>query len=388
MVEAQREMQLASLGWQITFATKIEPIIVKVATAIAHFTNQMRTGTGAGGKLADVMRITGQVLSVTYNAIKVGIVWLVAASKATAAWATGAAQAVAGGFRAFTDWISNAYNNVKGFVSSLFPVKIALAWLKIAFTVASGVVHRFAEYIGPPLKVALYVAGAAIKYVWGSLKTMGRIFGDVVGIVSNLLRGKWGAAWRDAKKLVGDVIGGVLGRLGELLSFLGGLPGKILTAMKGVGKAIIAPFIWAFEKIKWVKEQIDKITGALNGGGATPTHHGPLNPEPKPGEGPGSGVGGRGPHFHDPLAPDPIAPRPRVPGRGRFSPRTRGDHPTAASRSLSRGLLPDARGRAPESTRRPAGGRRARPLVIQIPLDGRVVAERTIELQEDDEARE
>jgi hypothetical protein len=393
MVEAQREMQLASIGWQITFATKIEPIIVKIATAIAHFSNEMRTGTGAGGKFAAIMRVTGQVLSVTYNAIRVGIVWLVAASKATAAWASGAANAVAGGFRAFLNWITTTWNNVTGFIGDLLPVKVVLLQLGIAFKVVSTVISRFAQFVGPVLKFWLGIASVAVTNLWKTIKFMATIISDVIGIASNLLRGKWGAAWQSAKGLVGDVVHGIGEMLGGMLSFLGSLPGRILDAMKGVGKAIAAPFVWAYEKIKWVKEKIDAITGALNGGGATPTHHGPLSPVPSPGEGPGSGIGGRGPHFHDPLAPTPISPRagiePRIrrwgPGRGDF----RGNrHGAGGVRGRPRGPLPEGRGSHGLSRPGPRGGRTRRLQPISLEVDGRTLAEVVVETQEDDEARE
>jgi hypothetical protein len=56
LIKAQRELQFAQLGWQITFATKVAPTLTKGILAIAHFTNGVRDGTGAGGRFADRLK--------------------------------------------------------------------------------------------------------------------------------------------------------------------------------------------------------------------------------------------------------------------------------------------------------------------------------------------
>lgn len=74
LVKAQRELQFAQLGIQIAFTEKVAPALIKVGLGIAKFINEMRTGTGAGGKFASVMRAVGKGLEVLYSIIRRAVI--------------------------------------------------------------------------------------------------------------------------------------------------------------------------------------------------------------------------------------------------------------------------------------------------------------------------
>lgn len=146
-------------------------------------------------------------------------------------------------FAAAGNWIADATSNIVGFVGSLLPVKVALAvigtaagviWSHMAGQIGMvmPVMKGFANYIGILVKAVAGLLGPAIRFVgqvirsifvgairtgiavlkviWNAIKTFGIAIGNVVGIVSNLLRGDWAGAWRNAKELVLGIISGIL----------------------------------------------------------------------------------------------------------------------------------------------------------------------------------
>jgi hypothetical protein len=95
LMAAQREAKFATMGLQIAFATQLAPSLTKVITSVARFVNQMREGTGAGGKFSDVMRgvgkyaqFTGKYLQGVWEIMKVGKDIVVALTDAVLSWAS------------------------------------------------------------------------------------------------------------------------------------------------------------------------------------------------------------------------------------------------------------------------------------------------------------
>lgn len=133
------------------------------------------------------------------------------------------------------EWIGRAASNVAGFVTALLPVKVALLAIKVALAPLILGISLFTQHVLPPLmKILGGVAGAivailipaitmlaqdvgavlsyaikvgsvALAGILRLIGDLGDIVGQVVGLVSNLLRGKWGAAWENAKQLFAAV---------------------------------------------------------------------------------------------------------------------------------------------------------------------------------------
>jgi hypothetical protein len=54
-IAAQREMQFAEMGWQVTMGTLILPTLTKFAQGVAKLSQEFRDGTGTGGKIKDTL---------------------------------------------------------------------------------------------------------------------------------------------------------------------------------------------------------------------------------------------------------------------------------------------------------------------------------------------
>lgn len=196
-------------------------------------------------------------------------------------WITNAANNVA-------NWVSTAARNVSGFVSSLLPVKLAVLMIKGAvslvaqyFRVAWPLISFAVMVASRIIRVYAGIAWDYIKVGWGIIKRLGAIVGNVVGIVSNLLRGKWGNAWKNAKALVGNMMGlikdSILGMLrlvaripGRILGVFKGLPGKIRSAasgmFNGVKDALRSALNWVINKFNSFLSTLRSIQIQIPGG--------------------------------------------------------------------------------------------------------------------------
>ena len=56
LIKAQRESKFATMGLQVAFGTQLAPALTKAITASSKFVAQMRTGKGAGGQFAKVLK--------------------------------------------------------------------------------------------------------------------------------------------------------------------------------------------------------------------------------------------------------------------------------------------------------------------------------------------
>lgn len=114
--------------------------------------------------------------------------------------------------KAVGNWVSQAAQNVGGFVSALLPVKIAIAVLTPIVKVLWGLFKFLSPAIVAAAKVlrtqfieSAHVAGAVIQVLLKFIGNIGAVVGDMVAIVTNLLRGDWKGAWRAAERLVVDI---------------------------------------------------------------------------------------------------------------------------------------------------------------------------------------
>jgi len=260
LIKAQREMQLAQLGLQITFTEKIAPALMTVGLWLAKLINQFREGKGPVGAFVGVVEkvvgfaykwrgaILGAVgayvalktaiagaaaVQATMNAISLANPYVAAAAAVIAVGiAIGVAYQKSATFRGIVNdigaalknaflgsvewikgavhWLTTAARNVGHFVSSLIPVKIAVFAVSHAFELLMVPVRVVLRFLGTVASVTFQHIGDVIGLVTHAIGHLGDIFGDVVGIVSHLLRGDFAGAWRNAKQLVGDVISGIV----------------------------------------------------------------------------------------------------------------------------------------------------------------------------------
>jgi len=189
--------------------------------------------------------------------------------------------AVRGATKDFAEWVGRAYRNVVGFVGSLIPFKVALLAVKLAIAPVVGLMmglFRAAKILSPivvaaannfksvwvaAMKVSLAIVQVLLKYIGN----IGAVVGDVVGLVSNLLRGNWGGAWKNAKQLFVDVWHTILDLLkggwtviktlfssgtraiGQILGSSTGALGKVAS---NIGDALRGAFSSAWEKIEGI----------------------------------------------------------------------------------------------------------------------------------------
>lgn len=194
------------------------------------------------------------------------------------------------------------------------------------------------------------------------------VVGPIIAIIANLDKLK--AAWGWIKTAVENVINWY--KTSDL--------GKIMSAPLRTQIFLIEKIIAGYEK---VKNFLDSFSDE-----PTPTHYGPLNPRPKPGEGIGAGVGGRGPKFgDDPLDPKPIGvvPRPNFKMyQGPTSPRQR-RREEGGRRPLSR---PRVRGDGgPRTELMWQGGKKVIELHHTTKLGRKTIAKETTQYVLDEEAR-
>lgn len=238
-------------------------------------------GIGIAGLVALAIRYREQVTTATKATVKWisgAVNWVIGASKAVHDWVVGAAQDLA-------DWVSTAANNVAGFVSALIPVQIAVLYvkevvdtLKVAFTTAKPVilmalrgVWEYVKFLGEVFKIHFTAIRIYVQTAWNVVKRLGAIVGNVVAIISNLLRGDFSGAWRAAGRLVGNVWGlitdvarGALQFIrtipGQILGLFTGLPGRVAAVtgglFDGIKDAFKSAINWVIEKFNWFLDKL------------------------------------------------------------------------------------------------------------------------------------
>lgn len=266
------------------FGKNFLPILTKVALFVSTFLVDMEKGRGVGGKFASIMGDVGKFLGMVFSKVKKGVVWfwdliggldgIVGAAMAVKEWTVGAFNAFMSAVRDTVQWVTTAANNVVGFVLALKPVQVALGLIKvgifalvIAFKLLWPVIQLAAYTLGKVLSAAVQVGIGAIKIIWQIIKTFAGAFANIVGIITSLLRGDFAGAWRNAKQLVTGVVSGILsvvkitfqtifGVFGTFVSYIKGLPGKLLNVGKGMFDFLKTAFKTA---INWVIEKWNSL---------------------------------------------------------------------------------------------------------------------------------
>jgi phage-related protein len=134
-----------------------------------------------------------------------------------------------GFFQPVVDW----------FNKTAMPV-LTQAWQGLQIIVA-GVVDWFQSYVAPVIQVAVNLIIGYYKFLWNAVKTVfsaiGKFIGANVQLVSNIL-GR-------IRGIVSNVIGffrnlysGSVERFQALVSFIGGIPGKIVSILSGLGSSL------------------------------------------------------------------------------------------------------------------------------------------------------
>ncbi len=185
---------------------------------------------------------------------------------AVVGWVTGAASSVA-------SWVSTAAKNVRGFIGALIPVRVAIGGLRLAFRVlrpiAIGVFKAIREHV--KLMAAIFRIGfnaikIHIRTSWQVIRRVGAIVGNMVAIVSNLLRGNWRGAWNAARRLVSNAFGIIRAVARGAMSFIRTIPRQILSLFKGLPGRVGAVTSGLFNGIKTAfTTAINWVIGKWNG---------------------------------------------------------------------------------------------------------------------------
>lgn len=155
--------------------------------------------------------------------------------------ALGAVLAVVAGLVLTVAAAMKAYNAIMMVIRALTIAWTAVQWLLNAAMAANPIgliVLAIAALIAIIVLLILNwdkvkeAAGKAWDFIWDKLKAVGRWFRDVF----------WGQ-W------IKGALDSVLGYFDKVLKFIKDIPGKIGSFFSGLGKIILSPFVWAFNKI-------------------------------------------------------------------------------------------------------------------------------------------
>lgn len=241
-VTAQRRMELAMIGFQIVFSEKVVPWLLKGINIVGRWIREWRKGKGP---IHDVF----QALKPLAEAIKNVVVWLVKHPEVI--------EAVVAAYVAWTvatTALTVATTALAIAASPVTLIMLAVIALGVAFFIAYKKIKWFRNGVDAIFSFVkknwqvLIIPISPILVVWITIyKVIKANVGRIKGVVF---------AMKDA----------IVGAFNAVVGFFKGLPGKIAGALAGVGKKIAAPFIWAWEKVKAVIDKINEVKDKLTGG--------------------------------------------------------------------------------------------------------------------------
>lgn len=254
------KLKVAWANVEEELGTALMPTLNDAARAIIKFIDEWHKGVGVGGTVRDVFMAVGAAIRWTVQAVKV------AGDAAIPALVT-SFWAVVNASKATANWVAQAGRNVAGFVAAIKP-------LAVYFAVAREAISRLLPIIGAALVRAFNLAVASARAFVTPILAVGRVVGDVVHIVSALLRGDWKSAWQGAKNLVRDVWNGIrdtVVNFGKMVkAYFAAVWGTLLDITKAQLQAI-----WDFVKAIFGKlpdpvrnamsKVVDLVRGAISG---------------------------------------------------------------------------------------------------------------------------
>lgn len=268
LARAQREMQFASLGLQVQFATRLAPTLIKVMGAFSSLFIAIRDGRGPFRILGAVIGGTAKTIGALYNflakhkttanVLTVGVIGLTAAlvtynaiawvaaarTKLLTVWETALAarSAIAAGASTLLTGAIGLLNTVL-LVNPIVAVAVAIAALTVGFVVLYRRSVGFRNFVNRWWPVIAVV----VRGLLGPLYAVSFAFGMILTHARGVTRG------------VRATFNGVVG-------FIRGLPGRIAGAASGMWNGVKAGLSSA---IQWIKDQwnalADKLTVNIGG---------------------------------------------------------------------------------------------------------------------------
>lgn len=257
--------------------TRVLPAASDLLKFLDKLPKKAKTALVGGALLAGLAAFSGPLALIV---LAIGAVVFVVAKfhKQIGGFFSGIGKWIGQAARNVGQWVSTAAKNVAGFVTSLVPVIVAVEAVKVAFSVlkpiVGGVVNAvgvFLGFFGQVVKVQFTAMKIYIQTAWNVIKRLGAIVGNVVAIISNLLRGDFSGAWRAAGRLVGNVFGiikalaqGALQFIrtipGQILGIFAGIPGRISSVVggmfDGIKNAFKSAINWVIDKFNWFLDQL------------------------------------------------------------------------------------------------------------------------------------
>lgn len=240
LIAAQREMQFAQLGLQIAFTEQVVPSLIKVFRWVAKMVNQFRKGKGP---IHNVVTVMGQ-----FGGVALMVIGFLAQHKTLLG-------AVVAGYIAFKTAVkvAAAYQWAMNIAAEANPyIAIATAVAIAAYLI---VTHW------KQVKQAFRDAWRWIKdhpYIALLFPMVGQIAFVVVLIIKH---------WKQLKGAAVDTWQWISNAFGNVVRFFKKLPGRIGEALKDVGRVLVAPFKWAWQKIKGLADKISHPFDTGGGGG-------------------------------------------------------------------------------------------------------------------------
>lgn len=189
-------------------------------------------------------------------------------------------QATTGGFfgamQNLGAYIGGIFNTVVGVLKMAFDVlwpSIKSLWDTIANQLFPALVtlwNVIAPVLIPVLQVlGAIVGGVIVAAIWilvNALNIIIQVFSQLVNWISfgiGVLRAIFAGIWEWITLPFRLAFAFITGGWDGLVAAVKGIPGRIRDSLGGVGEAIMAPFRaaldWIGEKMKWAKEQLDKL---------------------------------------------------------------------------------------------------------------------------------
>ena len=214
---------------------KLTPIIDKAAKWLSKFLQEMQAGRGAGGEFRQTLENVWESLKGLWPAIK---------------------------------GVANIIGDLISWFSKLSgPVQTAIVafggFLSMGLKLAA--FFRLAPLLMGPVGLAIAAIGTAAILIIQNWDKVKKFLGNVWGWIKNAAAdlGRW-VADKARKGFLGP-LPLIISRWQDILGFIKQVPGKVGNFLSGLGRTILAPYKWAYEKITGVLDRLlEKVKSVFN----------------------------------------------------------------------------------------------------------------------------
>lgn len=243
-----------------TIGAKILPYFNRAVTAISTFVTEMEKGTGKGGDFREFLENVWTSFKNLWPTVK-GIGKAIGAVVKAFAGLPGPVQKTLLGLAVFLGLGAKIFGLVRTFKTLFGVAKSLFTFLRMA--------PMMMGPVGIALAVLTVAAVLIIKH-WDKVKSfLGKVWNWIKGAFSDVAS----FVVKAAKRGFLGPVPFIISNWKKLVEFFRDVPGRIVSALRGIGSFILRPFKWAYDQIKSVidsivgtfQSAIDKVKGIAGG---------------------------------------------------------------------------------------------------------------------------